>query len=34
VCAEGMWKIETSRDLGQRWLTPNSWDKGEGEEEY
>jgi len=28
-----MWKIETSGGLGQKWLTPNSWEEGEGEEE-
>jgi len=29
-----MWKIEASGDLGQRWLTQNSWEKGEGEKEF
>jgi len=28
-----MWKIETSGSLAQRWPNPNSWEKGEGEEE-
>jgi len=28
-----MWKIETNGGLGQRWQTPNSWEKGEGEKE-
>jgi len=32
VC-KGIWKIETSEDLGQSWPTLNSWEKGEGEEE-
>jgi hypothetical protein len=28
-----MYKIKTSGDLEQRWPTPNSWEKGEREEE-
>jgi hypothetical protein len=27
------WITVTSGDLGQRWLTQNSWEKGEGEGE-
>jgi len=28
-----MWNIETSGGLGQRRPTPNSWEKGKGEED-
>jgi len=28
-----MWEIVSSRGLGHRWPTPNSWERGEGEEE-
>jgi len=28
-----MWKIKTSEGLGQKWSTPNSWEKGKGEVE-
>jgi len=34
VYVYGMWKIETSVYLRQGWPTPNSWEKGEGEERY
>jgi len=28
-----MWEIVSSDGLGHRWPFPNSWDKGDGEEE-
>jgi len=32
--AYGMWKIEKSRGVRQRWLTPNSLEEGQEEEFY
>lgn len=29
VCAWKMWEIASSGCLEQKWLTPNSWDRGE-----
>jgi len=28
-----MWEIVSNGGLGRRWLTPNKWVRGEGEEE-
>lgn len=34
MCMQGMWMIGTSKKIGQGLLIPNSWEKGQNEEEH